>query len=173
MKLKLKELVLFAMLGSLMFATKKAMELLPQIHLIAVFTVAITVVYRQKALYPLYIYIFLDGLFFGFNPAWMPYLYIWCVLWGAAMLLPRRIPERWQAPVYIAVCAAHGFLFGLLYAPAQALLFHMDFKQTVAWWAVGFITADLVHGISNLCLGLLICPMIKLLKNADRYAGQG
>ncbi len=171
MKLTIKEIVLFGMLGALMFATKKAMELLPQIHLLGMFIVAITVVYRQKALYPLYIYIFLDGVFCGFNPGWIPYLYIWVILWGAVMLLPKNLPEKRQAPVYITVSAAHGFLFGLLYAPAQALLFHMSVSQTILWWVVGFFSADLIHGCSNLISGMLISPLIKLLKNIDRYAG--
>ena len=66
MKINVKEIAIFAMLGALMFASKVLMEILPNIHLIGVFIVAITVVYRQKALYPLSVYIFLTGLYASF-----------------------------------------------------------------------------------------------------------
>ena len=51
MKLTTKEITVFAMLGALMYASKVIMELAPNIHLLGVFTVAFTVVYRKKALY--------------------------------------------------------------------------------------------------------------------------
>ena len=56
MKLKVKEITVFAMLGALIFALKKVMEFAPNVHLVGVFIIAITVVYGKKALYPLYIY---------------------------------------------------------------------------------------------------------------------
>ena len=57
MKLTTREIAVFAMLGALMYASKLLMELAPNIHLLGVFTIAFTVVYRKKALYPIYIYV--------------------------------------------------------------------------------------------------------------------
>ena len=91
MKLNVKEIAVFGMLGALIFALKKSIEFLPNVHLVGVFIVALTVVYRKKALYPLYIYVFLDGLFGGFSSWWIPYIYIWTLLWGATMLLPKNM----------------------------------------------------------------------------------
>ena len=54
MKLTIREIAVFGMLGSIMYASKLVMELLPNIHLLGVFVVAFTVVYRKKALYPIY-----------------------------------------------------------------------------------------------------------------------
>ena len=110
------------MLGAVMYVSKIMMEGLPNVHLLGVFTVAITLVYRKKALYAIYTYVFLNGLFGGFSMWWLPYLYIWTVLWGAVMLLPKNIPKRIAPFVYMVVCSLHGFLFGTLYAPAQALM---------------------------------------------------
>lgn len=163
LKLTLFEMVLFAMFGALMFASKKLMEFLPNIHLLGMFTILLTVVYRKKALIPIYIYVLLDGLISGFNVWWVPYLYVWTLLWGAIMLLPRNIPRKWAVVVYPAICSLHGFLFGILYSPAQALFFGLDFRQTVAWIISG-IPFDVIHGISNLIAGLLIYPMSLLLR---------
>ena len=151
-----------------MYASKVIMEILPNVHLLGVFVVAITVAYRKKALYPIYIYVFLNGLFSGFSMWWIPYLYIWTLLWGAVMLLPKNIPTKARPIIYMSVCALHGFLFGTLYAPAQAIMFGLDFKATVAWIAAG-LPWEFVHGVSNFFCGILICPIISVLKNSEKY----
>lgn len=159
-------MVIFAMLGTLMFCSKIVMEVLPNIHMLGMLTIVYTVVYRKKALIPIYIYIFLNGLFAGFNMWWIPYLYIWTLLWGAAMLLPRNLPDKFACFVYPALCALHGILFGILYAPAQALMFGFTFEQTLAWIASG-LPFDLLHSTGNLAAGLLILPLTKLLRKLD------
>ncbi len=167
MKLTAKEIAVFGMLGALMYASKMVMEGFPNIHLIGVFIVATTVVYRKKALFPIYVFVFLTGLFFGFGTWWIPYLYIWTILWGMTMLIPKRIPEKFKGIVYMIVCSLHGFLYGVFYAPAQAFLFGLDFKGMIAWIVAGF-PFDITHGISNFFCGILIVPIIKVLQYADK-----
>lgn len=161
-KLTIREMAVFAMLGALMYASKMIMEVAPNVHLLGVFTIAFTVVYRKKALYPIYIYVLLNGIFCGFATWWIPYLYLWTVLWGATMLLPKRIPEKLRPLVYMLLCAAHGFLFGTLYAPAQALLYGLNFQKMIAWIITG-LPWDFVHGVSNFFCGILIVPIVKIL----------
>lgn len=167
MKLTVREITVFAMLGALMYVSKVVMEGLPNIHMIGVFTVAITLVYRKKALYAVYTYVLLNGLFGGFSVWWLPYLYIWTVLWGATMLTPKNIPSKIKPIVYMILCSMHGFLFGVLYAPAQALLFGLNFSQTLSWIAAGF-PFDCIHGVSNFFCGLLIVPIVKALEKAEK-----
>lgn len=165
MRLSVKEIALFGMLGALMFASKIALEFLPNVHLLGVFTIAMTVVFRRKALYPVYVFVFLLGLFYGFPVWWIPHLYLWTVLWGATMLLPKNIPDKWKPIVYMSLCAVHGFLYGTLYAPSQALFFGLDFRGTVAWIMAG-LPWDAVHGVSNFFCGVLICPLIIALRRS-------
>ena len=150
-----------------MYASKMIMEVAPNVHLLGVFTIAFTVVYRKKALYPIYTYVLLNGIFCGFATWWIPYLYLWTVLWGATMLLPKRIPEKIRPLVYMLLCAAHGFLFGTLYAPAQALLYGLSFQKMVAWIISG-LPWDFVHGVSNFFCGILIVPIIKILSFLEK-----
>ena len=168
MKLNLKEIAVFGILGALMFASKIVMEFLPNVHLIGVFVISITVVYRMKALYPIYVFVVMLGLFYGFDMWWVPYLYIWTLLWGAVMLLPKKLPNAIAPIIYILLCGFHGFLFGTLYAPAQAVIFGMNFEKTVAWIISG-LPFDLIHGVSNLVCGVLIIPLIKAMKTAQKY----
>ncbi len=155
------------MLGALMFASKALMEVFPNIHLLGTFTMVLTLVYRKKALYPLYTFIFLVGLFSGFAPWWVPYLYIWTVLWAVTMLLPRNIPAKIKSLIYMVICALHGFLYGILYAPVQALMFGLSLEGTVAWITAG-LPFDFIHGISNFFCGMLINPLVSTIKRAER-----
>jgi len=145
------------MLGALMFSAKIITEALPNIHLLGMLIMAYTVALRKKALVPIYVYVMLNGIYAGFAMWWLPYLYIWTLLWGMTMLLPRNIPQKAAYFVYPVVCALHGFLFGVLYAPGQALMYGFNFEQTLAWIAAG-IAFDVTHGISNFVAGFfLLC----------------
>ena len=165
--LKVREIALFSMLGAMMYASKLVMDVLPNIHLLGMFIVALTVVYRKKALYPIYVFVFLTGLLNGFATWWIPYLYIWAVLWGATMLLPKEMPKKVRPFVYMVVSGLHGLLYGVLYAPAQALLFGLSFEGMLAWIAAG-LPFDAIHGASNFLCGALIVPLVKLLEYGER-----
>ncbi len=167
MKLTVKEIAVFGMLGALMYASKVIMEVAPNVHLLGVFTIATTVVYRKKALYPIYIYVLLNGVFSGFATWWIPYLYLWTVLWGVTMLLPQKLPKAVRPVIYMIVNACHGFLFGTLYAPSQALIFGLDFDATIAWIIAG-LPWDFIHGVSNFFCGILIVPIISALRRLER-----
>ncbi len=172
MKLTVKEISVFGMLGALMYASKVLMDALPNIHLIGVFIISITVVYRKKALYPIYIFVLLTGLLGGFNVWWYPYLYIWTVLWAVTMLLPKNMPKNIAPIVYMTVCALHGFLYGVLYAPVQAIFYGYDFKGMLTWIAAG-LTFDVIHGVSNFFCAILIVPLISLLRTAEKATQKG
>lgn len=169
MKLTTREIAIFGMLGAVMYASKVIMEVFPNIHLLGMFTMAFTIVYRKKALYPIYIYVLINGLFAGFAAWWVPYLYIWTVLWGITMLLPQNMPRKIRPIVYMVVCAVHGFLFGTLYAPAQALMFGLNLEATLAWIVAG-LPWDFIHGISNFCAGALILPIASALQMAEKQS---
>ena len=163
----MQEIVIFYMLATLMFCSKILMEVLPNIHLLGMLTMTYTIVLRKKALIPIYVYVLLNGLYGGFSMWWVPYLYIWTILWAVTMLLPRNMPKKIACIVYPAVCALHGFCFGILYAPAQAVMFGLDGEQLLAWIAAGF-SFDVIHGIGNFVAGLLILPVSEFLKKLFR-----
>ena len=167
--LSIKEICLFAILGALMFISKIVMEALPNIHLLGMLTITYTIVFRKKALIPIYVYVLLNGLFAGFNAWWIPYLYIWTILWGVTMLLPKKMNKAVATVVYTVVCALHGLFYGAIYAPAQAILFGLDFKGMIAWIIAG-LPFDLVHAAHNFILGMvLIMPIIMVLSKTEKY----
>ncbi len=161
-----REVAIFAMLASIMYLSKIIMQWIPNVHLLGMLTVTYTVVYRKKALIPIYVYVMLDGVLAGFSTWWIPYLYIWTVLWGATMLLPRHMKKRTSVIVYMIVCSMHGFLFGILYAPLQAIMFGLNWEGMLAWIAAG-LYFDILHGLGNLAAGTLIVPLAMLLRRLE------
>lgn len=161
-KLTVFEMVHFAMFSAMMFISKIVMEFLPNIHLIGMFVVLLTVVYRKKALIPIYLFVLLQGVYGGFAMWWIPYLYIWTVLWAVVMVLPKKMGKTASMIVFPIVCALHGLFFGVLYAPVQMLLYSFDFKQIIAWVIAG-LPFDITHAIGNLVAGLLTYPLSILL----------
>ncbi|MBE6713143.1 MAG: hypothetical protein E7580_06445 [Ruminococcaceae bacterium] len=161
--LTVTEIALFAMLGSLMFAAQVVMEVLPNIHLSGMFVILYTVLFRYKALIPIYLYVFLIGVRWGFGISWIPYLYLWLILWALVMLVPKRTPRRLKMVLFPLIGGTFGLCFGTLYAPAQALLFHLSFEQTLLWIAAGF-PWDVVHACGNVAFCTLVVPLSEALR---------
>ena len=160
-------MTVFGMLGALMFVSKFIMEVLPNIHILGLLIMVYTLTYRVRALIPIYIYVFLDGLIHGFSFWWVPYLYIWTILWGVTMLLPKRMPVWLCGIVYPLVCTLHGLFFGILYAPVQALMFGLTLEETIAWIAAG-LTFDILHAVGNFAAGLFILPLHRVLERLEK-----
>lgn len=167
MRINLKELVLFSLLGTIMFISKLVMEFLPNIHILATLITTYTIVYRAKALIPIYIFAVLTFIYGGFSLWALPYFYIWTILWGVVMLLPKSMPKKVALPVYMVVCAMHGFLYGTMYAPAQAIMFGLSFKGMITWIISG-LPFDAIHGIGNIVCSLLILPLSSVLRNTTK-----
>ena len=153
-----------------MFASKQVMEAFPNVHILAMLTVLYTLLFRFKALIPVFIFIILEGILCGFNTWWVPYFYLWPILWGMAMLIPRNKSSDVVSICCVAVCSLHGFIYGTLYAPFQALVFGLNFKGMISWIIAG-IPYDIIHGVSNFFMGMLVypiyVPMKKVLKKFE------
>ena len=162
-KINLRELIIFAMLGCIMFLSDLLMEALPNIHALAMFIALFTLVFRAKALIPIYVYVALTGIYAGLALWWVPYLYIWAILWAAIMLIPKRANDKVKFILSIILCSLHGLLFGILYAPMQALMYGLSFKAMITWIVTG-AAFDIVHMCGNFAMSFLIIPLYRVMK---------
>ena len=168
MKVTIREIAVFAMLSAVMFVSKVAMEGLPNVHLLGTFIISFTLTYRAKALLPIYGYVLVNGLWEGFNPfGWLPELYLWLILWGAVMLLPKKMPKAIAPIVYMLVSGLHGLFFGVFYAPVYAVFAGMGWDRVWLWILAG-LPFDLIHAIGNFALGTLIVPIVTLLRRLNK-----
>jgi energy-coupling factor transport system substrate-specific component len=164
---RLKELVIFAALGSILFISFFAMMMIPSVHVVGLLIAAYTLTYRVRALIPIYIFVMIYGILYGLSTWWIPYLYIWLPLWGMFMLVGRfQFSVKVKVPLYMLLCALHGLSFGIMYAPFQAWLFGLNFQAMVAWVIAG-IPFDITHAISNFAAGALMVPLSELLKKLN------
>ena len=136
------------------------MAALPNIEPVSLLIVLYTLAFRKKALFPIYVFVFLEGILYGLHLWWVIYLYIWLILWGAVMLLGRRrhSPVQWAL-----VTGIFGLLFGFLgsfvYIPVSGV------RAAAAWWIAG-IPMDLIHGAGNFVLTIVLFrPLSKVLSH--------
>ncbi len=162
----MRELALFSILGALTFAAKYVMSFLPNIEPVSLMVMLFAVVFGWKCLYPIYLYVAMELLFFGIGLWNINYLYIWTVLAAAAWLLRNmRAPLGWAM-----LSGTFGLLFGALCGIVD--IFIGGFPYAVAKWISG-IPFDLMHCGGNFVIALLLfLPMRQLMEKLYRKMKQ-
>ena len=77
------------MLGAMTFAGKYIMSFLPNIEPVSLMVMLFAVVFGLKCLYPIYVYVAMEILFYGISLWNINYMYIWLILAVAAMALKK------------------------------------------------------------------------------------
>lgn len=156
-KLTVREIVLFGILGAMTFAAKYVMSYLPNIEPVSLMVMLFAVVFGVKALFPIYLYVLMEILFFGLGLWNINYLYIWAVLALAAYLLrDMKSPVGWAV-----LSGVFGLLFGALCGIVD--IFIGGFGYAVSKWVSG-IPFDIAHCVGNFVIALLLFnPLRELL----------
>ena len=157
-KLTVRQIVLFGMLGALIFAAKYVMAFLPNIEPVSLMVMLCAVVFGWKSVYPIALYVVMEFLFYGLGLWNINYLYIWAVLAIAAGLL-----RNMEHPLGWAILSGtFGLLFGALCAPVDVVI--GGFGYAAAKWVSG-IPFDIAHCLGNFAIALVMfVPMRKLLE---------
>lgn len=161
-KITLRELALFSVLGALTFAAKYAMSFLPNIEPVSLMTMLFAVVFGRKCLYPIYLYVSMEVLFYGIGLWNINYLYIWAILAAAAYLFREmRHPLGWAM-----ISGVFGLLFGALCGIVDVFIGGVPYA--VSKWISG-IPFDIAHCAGNFFIALVMfSPLRKLLE--QQYA---
>ena len=163
LKLTVREMVLFSILGTMTFAAKYVMSFLPNIEPSSLMVMLFAVVFEKKWVYPTYLYVAMEVLFYGINLWTINYLYIWAVLAVTALLLKdMRSPFGWAM-----VSGIFGLLFGVLCGIVD--VFIGGFSYAVTKWISG-IPFDIAHCVGNFFIALVLFkPLRQLMEKL--YAG--
>ena len=147
-------MALFAVLGALTFAAKYAMAWLPNIEPVSLFMLLYGAVLGWKGLYPTYLYVGMEILFFGLGLWNINYLYIWLVPLAAGWLLrDMENPLGWAL-----AGGSFGLLFGALCAPVDVAVGGVEYA--IAKWISG-IPFDIAHCAGNFVMALLLFSPIR------------
>lgn len=164
-KLTIREVILFGILGSMTFALKLGMAALPNIEPVSLAVMVYAVVFGIKALYPVYVYVVMEILYFGLGTWNVCYLYVWPLLAVAAYLM-RNMKGRLG---WAMLSGVFGMMFGALCGIVDIFVGGLTFAVTK--WAAG-IPFDLAHCGGNFVLALVMFePLRKLV--AKLYARMG
>ena len=173
-RLNLVELAAFALFAALMFLLRYGLQAIPGIHPLAMLMASFTLVWRARALIPIYLYVAIEMIVGGFAFLGWLYLYAWFPLWAGMMLWgfvfdrhPNMKP-RCKALILMLTCAAHGMLFGTLSAPLHMLMFGPRSWQAFVAYIVAGLWFDAVHAMGNFAIAALILPMVALLEKLRR-----
>ena len=161
MKYKTFEIVLLGMLGAIAFVCQVSLIFLPNIEVVSILFIVYTRTFGKKALFPIYVFVLHEGIFWGFGSWWIMYLYIWTILWGISMIFHRND----SSIAWAVINGAYGLCFGALCSITQGILFGIG--SGFAYFISG-IPFDIVHCIGNFFTALFLYKPLTILLSKVR-----
>lgn len=154
--LTIVEMVLFGMLAALTFALQVVMGPLPNIEPVSLLIMLFAVTFGWKCLYPVYIFVVMEILYYGISVWNIYYLYVWGILAVAAVLMRKT-----QSPLVWAILSGvFGLFFGALCAISDAFIGGAGYA--VAKWVSG-IPFDVTHCVGNFVIALVLFKPLRNL----------
>lgn len=158
LKISVREIALFGILGALTFGLKFAMSWLPNIEPVSLLVMLFAVTFGVKCLCPIYVYVALELFLYGIGDWSLMYLYLWALLALLAWCMRKtKEPLAWAL-----LAAFFGLFFEILGSPVYMLFGGVSYAIAKC---VSGITFSIYHCIGNFALVLLLfAPLRKLLE---------
>lgn len=158
------ELVRDALLSAILFISQVSLAWISNVELVSLLLILYTLVFKKHVWLILYVFIALEGLVYGFGLWWFSYLYVWPILPAFVFLLFKASTPK---PFGISILSGmFGMLFGLFCSLSYIVT--AGPKAAFIWWTAG-IFFDIVHGIGNFVLALILFqPLYRLLCRLKR-----
>ncbi|MDR1692510.1 MAG: hypothetical protein LBR72_04065 [Oscillospiraceae bacterium] len=138
-----------ALLFGFQVAKAAFLPFLPNIETVSLLVMLFTVTFRRNVLFVIYLFVLLEGFYYGFAMWWITYLYVWAIL-AAVTWLVKAHDNIW---LMAAVSGVFGLFFGAL--DAIPYLFIGGLPSAAARWISG-IPFDLTHCAGNFVLCLVL-----------------
>lgn len=148
-----KSISSITIMAALLEVSKIALSALPNIEVITLLIVAFTLTMGRKTFCAVLVFVGLECLVWGIHLWTVMYLFVWPLLVLLVWLFRKR-GNFWLS----FLAGIFGLFFGALCAiPYLAI---GGLPMAFAWWISG-IPWDLVHGVSNFVLCLVLLPRIR------------
>lgn len=160
--MRIKDIVIIGMLSALFLTVQVGLSFLPNVELISLFIILCTLILGYKTLIIIYIFVVSELFIYGLSTWLINYLYIWTFLFVVAYFFRRE-----RSPYFWAIVSG---LFGLSFGALCSIpyFFMGGFPTMLAYWVSG-ILFDLVHGVANFILALVLFrPLYYLLDKIYR-----
>ncbi|AOR24450.1 hypothetical protein [Clostridium taeniosporum] len=164
MKISIKELILFGVLGAILTVTQIVLNFIPNVEVVTLFIIIYSLIYGKRSIYSVFIFVIMMGLIYGFGTWWFGYILLWPLLNILSCLLSKFIKDNYL--ILSLYSGIFGLLFGFFYAIPNAIFGGIN--AGIAYWISG-IPYDIVHGVANyfimLFLGEKIYNLLLQLNN--------
>lgn len=155
---KTLELVVLALLGALLFVAQIALASIPNVEVVSLLIYLYAKIYGKKALVPVYIFVLLEGLLYGFTIWWVTYLYVWAIL----VFLSIITKHESSTFVCAAVTSLFGLSFGLLCTIPTLIIGGPGAAVT---FFINGLPFDIAHFAGNLTAALVLYyPLYSLMR---------
>lgn len=149
-------MVLFGILGAMTFGAKYVMSFLPNVEPVSLMVMLFAAVFGKKWVYPVYLYVGMEVLFYGIGLWNINYLYTWAVLAVCARFLRgMEHPLGWAL-----LSGVFGLAFGALCGIVD--VFIGGFPYAAAKWVSG-IPFDIAHCVGNFVIALVMFKPLRQL----------
>lgn len=146
-----KDLAVDALLSAILFISQIGLSWLPNVELVSLFLILYTLVFKKHVWMILYVFVVLEGMIWGVGLWWFSYLYVWAVLpVSVRFFFKSKTPSAYSAAILSGI-------FGMLFGLCSSLPYILTGGLSTAfiWWSAG-IPFDIVHGISNFIITLIL-----------------
>lgn len=163
MKINVKELILFGVLGGLISVSQIALSFIPNVETVSLFIILFSLIYKKKAMYIVFVFVIVMGLIYGFGVWWFGYIILWPFLCVMTYKLENVISEKYL--ILSLYSGIFGLLFGFFYAIPYGIFGGIN--AGIAYWVSG-IPFDIIHGIGNYFIMLFLGEKIfRVVKNLN------
>lgn len=153
-RISVRELTELSILCALMFVLKELMDVIPNVHPVALLIIFTSLHYGWKALYSVFGFVLLEIAVFGFGIWTAMYLYIWPFLVVIVMLFRSNTSNV----IWGIIAGIFGLCFGALCSIPY--IFISGAESAISFWIAG-IPFDLIHCASNFLIVLTCLPILE------------
>lgn len=163
--MNLKEIPLIGMLSAILLVVQVVIGFIPNVELVSLLIIIYTLVLKKKVLYIISIFVFLQGLIYGFGLWWINYLYVWFILALITYIFRKEISPI----IWALISGFFGLAFGILCSIPYFFIglsggtIESGINMAIAYVISG-IPFDLIHGVSNFFVALVLFkPLYKII----------
>lgn len=164
LNLTIRDIAMIGLMVAVIEVCKAVLGVIPNIELTTFWLIMFTLYFGKKIIFVVPVFILIEGFVYGIHLWWIMYLYVWPLLVLVTWIFRKR-EEVW---FWSFLAGGFGIFFGLLCSLVYVIVGWMDkgfmngLQVAFAWWITG-IPWDIVHGIANFVLMLVLYGPMKTI----------
>lgn len=170
LKINAKDIALIGVMVAVIEACKVVLMHIPNVELTTFWIIIFAIYFGKKIFFVIPVFILIEGFMFGIGTWWIMYLYLWPMLAITALIFRKNT----SAITWSIIAGAFGLLFGFfgaipyIFIGSAGANLATGLSTAFAWWIAG-IPWDLVHGIANFIIMLVLYhPIARIMKLVNR-----